>query len=142
MPAFCLNHHLPLKANLTVFFLPFSPIGWGYREFHALLPMNTNKSQKVKRFRKITNRLWIVRKKTGLPQKQVAFLLGHKNTTQLSRYERGARIPSLETALKLESAYNTPVRVLFSGLYDQFHADVQGRRKVLSERLRPEDERE
>lgn len=104
--------------------------------------MKTNKSQKTKRFRKITNRLWIVRKKIGLPQKQVAFLLGHKNTTQLSRYERGSRIPSLETALKLESAYNTPVRVLFSGLYDQFHADVQGRRKVLYERLRPEEERE
>lgn len=104
--------------------------------------MKTNKSQKVKKFRRITNCLWIVRKKSGLPQKQVAFLLGHKNTTQLSRYERGARIPSLETALKLESAYNTPVRVLFSGLYDQFHADVQGRQKILCERLRPENERE
>ncbi|HHT9126723.1 MAG TPA: helix-turn-helix domain-containing protein [Candidatus Brocadiia bacterium] len=75
--------------------------------------------------------MWITRKKVGLAQKQVAFLLGHKNTTQLSRYEHGTRIPSLKTALKLEIAYAKPLRLLFFGLHDELREDVQKRREKI-----------
>lgn len=57
--------------------------------------------------------LWRARKRSGLSQKAVAFLLGHKFTDDLSRYERGQRVPTLLTALKLEIIYQAPIRLLF-----------------------------
>lgn len=78
----------------------------------------------------------------GLEQKQAAFLLGHKSTTQLSRYERGGRIPSLRTALKLESAYATPLRVLFSELFNELHGEVQKRREALYKVLKRLEEKD
>lgn len=52
------------------------------------------------------------RKRLGYEQKQIAMLLGHKNTYQISRYETGQRIPGLKTVLKLSILYGLPVRVL------------------------------
>ena len=73
---------------------------------------------------KINNRLWQARQRAGLEQKQVARLLGHKNCDQLSRYERGARLPSLRIALKLEIIYRTPVSNLFPEHYQQYRAEI------------------
>ena len=95
-------------------------------------------SKRSKGSRKIKNCLWIIRKKLGYEQKQVAFLLGHKSTTQLSRYERGARIPNLETALKLEIAYSTPVRVLFSEFFKELYEEVQKKREALYKAIKRE----
>lgn len=53
------------------------------------------------------------RKRLGYEQKQIAVLLGHKNTYQLSRYETGQRVPSFKEAIKLSVLYGIPVRVLF-----------------------------
>lgn len=100
----------------------------------------SSKAKGSTRSSKIKNYLWIYRKKMGLEQKQAAFLLGHKSTTQLSRYERGGRTPSLRTALKLESAYATPIRVLFSELFDELHRDVQKRRETLYKILKQNEE--
>lgn len=74
---------------------------------------------------KTHNRLWSARKRRGLSQKQVAFLLGHHTADQISRYEKGLRLPTLETALKLEIIYRTPLRMLFSERYDQLCAELQ-----------------
>ena len=65
------------------------------------------------------NHLLLIRKKTGLEQKQVAALLGHKTADQISRFERGAKLPNLKTALKLGIIYQLPIRVLF---YEYFEA--------------------
>lgn len=65
------------------------------------------------------HRLWQARHKAGLEQKQVALLLGHRSTDQISRYERGTRTPTLKTALKLEIIYGIPVRLLFQEHYEQ-----------------------
>lgn len=53
------------------------------------------------------------RKRLGYEQKQIAVLLGHKNTYQHSRYETGQRIPNFKEAVKLSVLYDLPVRVLF-----------------------------
>ena len=53
------------------------------------------------------------RKRLGYEQKQIAALLGHKNTYQISRYETGQRIPSFKEAIKLSMLYGLPVHVLF-----------------------------
>ncbi len=73
---------------------------------------------------KPNNRLWQARHKLGLEQKQVAHLLGHKTCDQISRYERGSRMPSFKTALKLELIYRTPLRLLFPEHLEKFQAEI------------------
>ena len=92
--------------------------------------MNThrgvNTNMKKTKGRKLTNRnrLWVARKRAGLGQKQLARLLNHKTPDQVSRYERGTRVPTLRVALELEVALRTPLRLLFNDLYEQLRADV------------------
>lgn len=73
---------------------------------------------------KTNNRLWQARHRCGLEQKQVARLLGHKNCDQLSRYERGVRMPGLRIALKLEIIYGTPISALFPDHYQKYRAEI------------------
>jgi len=72
------------------------------------------------------NRLWLARKHRGLGQKQVAYLLG-KTVDEISRYERGIRVPSLETVLGLELIYGIPARMLFKDIYEQLQAEISAR---------------
>jgi transcriptional regulator with XRE-family HTH domain len=75
---------------------------------------------------KIQNRLWLARKRRGLGQKQVAYLLD-KTVDEISRYERGLRIPSLETVLGLELIYGIPARLLFKDIYEQMQTKISAR---------------
>lgn len=75
---------------------------------------------------KIQNRLWLARKRRGLGQKQVAYLLD-KTVDEISRYERGIRIPSLETVLGLELIYGIPARMLFRDIYEQQQVKISAR---------------
>src|SRR5215213_5470811 len=77
------------------------------------------------------NRLTLIRTKKALGQKQVALLLGHRTADQISRYERGAKLPSLKTALKLAIIYNLPVRVLLYDYYNLCVDELRKREKVL-----------
>lgn len=72
---------------------------------------------------KTSNRLWLARKRQGLGQKQVAHLLD-KTIDEISRYERGIRIPGLEIVLGLEIVYGLPARMLFKDLYEQLYAKI------------------
>lgn len=72
------------------------------------------------------NRLWLARKRRGLGQKQVAFLI-NKTIDEISRYERGVRLPELPSILALEIVYGAPMRILFKEFYDQVLAEVRQR---------------
>ena len=76
---------------------------------------------------KVENRLWSARKRRKLQQKQVAYLLNHHTPDQVSRYELGTRLPTLETALLLEMIYGAPVRILYKGLYERLQAELRAR---------------
>lgn len=78
---------------------------------------------------KIKHELRRARRRCGLDQKQVALLLAHGNTNQISRYENGERTPSLETIIKLEIIYHTPIRILFQAYFEKFQAEIAERRK-------------
>jgi transcriptional regulator with XRE-family HTH domain len=67
---------------------------------------------------KIPNRLWKARKRRGLGQKQLAFLIG-KSVGEVSRYERGVRVPELQTILAIEIAYGAPLRILYPDLLEK-----------------------
>jgi len=78
------------------------------------------------------NRLFLVRNKNSLGQKQVAMLLGHKTTDQISRYERGTKLPSLKTAFKLGIIYHLPIRSLLDGYYEACLKELKKREKTLT----------
>jgi transcriptional regulator with XRE-family HTH domain len=80
---------------------------------------DTNKNQN--RF------LWQARQRSGLSQKAIAFLLGRKFTDEISRYESGQRIPTLQNALKLEIIYRVPIRLLFYELFLNSHWQIRDR---------------
>jgi transcriptional regulator with XRE-family HTH domain len=77
--------------------------------------------------RAVENRLWQTRKRRGLEQKHVAYLLNHHTADQVSRYELGTRMPTLETALLLEMIYGAPLRVLYKDLYERLQTQFRDR---------------
>jgi transcriptional regulator with XRE-family HTH domain len=74
---------------------------------------------------KLNNRLWKARHKIGLEQKQVARLLGHKTCDQISRYERGSRLPGFKTAVKLTILYGVSLEEIFPEHYKRFNLEIQ-----------------
>lgn len=77
--------------------------------------------------RAVENRLWQTRKRRGLEQKHIAYLLNHHTADQVSRYELGTRLPTLETALLLEMIYGAPLRVLYKDLYERLQSEYRER---------------
>ena len=72
------------------------------------------------------NRLWRARRRHGLGQKQVAFLI-EKTLDEVSRYERGLHLPELPTLLALEIVYGMPLRLLFPELLEQVRDRISAR---------------
>lgn len=71
------------------------------------------------------NSLALRRKHFGYEQKQIAELLGNKPIQQISRYETGARVPSIKTAIKFAIIYKLPVRVLFDNYFRECEAELK-----------------
>ena len=76
------------------------------------------------------NKLDVYRRRMGFSQLHVAHLLGHKDNSAWSDYERGARLPSLVNALRLGIILRVPVEFIFGALHDELH-----------DRIRSEEER-
>jgi hypothetical protein len=73
------------------------------------------------------NQIWRARKRVGLGQKHVAYLLNHKTTDQVSRYEKGWRIPGLKMILQLEIIYGVSARILYEDWYEELREEIQSR---------------
>jgi transcriptional regulator with XRE-family HTH domain len=82
----------------------------------------------------LPNHLRAHRKRLGLSQEDVAFLLGMGDGAKVCRDERFARRTSLETALAYEAVYKRPVSELFAGLYERIEEEVAARSKILAQR--------
>lgn len=61
----------------------------------------------------------------GFTQKQVARLLGHRDTTMVSHYEHSRSFPPLPVALSLEIILRVPVAFLFPSLYDEIKLRIR-----------------
>ena len=83
--------------------------------------------------RRIANQLWKYRQRMSFSQRQVAAILGYVSPYHISEYERGPKLPSLTTALKLEIVYRVPVAFLYPELYRA----LKDRLRTKEERLRP-----
>jgi transcriptional regulator with XRE-family HTH domain len=64
--------------------------------------------------RVLGNYLRTHRKRSGLSQREVAFLLGYRNKTQVSRHERARTAPPLLVAIAYEVIFQSPVSALFT----------------------------
>ena len=84
---------------------------------------------------KLDNYLRAYRKRSGLSQDEVAYLLGANAGTMVSRYERGGRLPSLDTALACDFIFGASTRVLFAGRQQKVERLVRRRVARLQERL-------
>lgn len=78
----------------------------------------------------IQNRLRIYRKSRGLSQKEVAEIISLGSPTQISRWERGERLPNLVQALRLSALYKRLVNDLFFDLFQEQREIVIARTKV------------
>lgn len=85
--------------------------------------------------RKLQNYVRSYRRRSGLTQSELAFLLGCQDESKVSRYERFARVPTLDTAFAYEAVFGASTRELFAGVYEQKRATIQVRAKVLAQRL-------
>lgn len=70
------------------------------------------------------NWLFFHRKKMGYSQRYIATLLGYNSSARVSDYERGRRLPSLGTALKLQVILCAPVDALYKDLYQEVKQEV------------------
>src|SRR5713101_2929553 len=84
---------------------------------------------------KLANYLRAYRKRSGLSQSEVAYLLGCKNGAQVSRYERRRHMPPLRTALAFQAALGTPLSELYAGTYESVAKQVMARAQSLTVKL-------
>jgi transcriptional regulator with XRE-family HTH domain len=75
------------------------------------------------------------RKRTGLSQKEVAFLLSVESGSKVSRYEHFVRIPTLSTAFAFGVIFAVPLEELFAGIAEQAEQVTIRQATVLAKRL-------
>lgn len=73
-----------------------------------------------------TNQLRRYRKKRYLRQRDVSDRMGLKQASDIHRWEKGVKMPSLINALKLSAALKCPVELLYSDHYKQIQKDMYG----------------
>ena len=84
---------------------------------------------------KLQNYLRTYRKRSGLAQHEVSFLLGCQYGGFVSRYEKRKRLPTLTTALACEAVFGVPVAELFAGLREGVGKKIRKRLLGLRSKL-------
>jgi transcriptional regulator with XRE-family HTH domain len=85
----------------------------------------------------LQNYLRTYRKRSGLTQTEVAFLLGSDDGMKVYRYERQVQRPTLETVLAFEAIFRVPAKELFAGLYQKAEKETRARALMLAQQLIP-----
>ena len=105
----------------------FSPSIQAYARRRTSDPALLMKHASPRHKRALGNRIWRYRKMHQLTQEQVGVLLGHKKASQVSRWENGEKLPTLENALMLGHVLKVPLEALFADLATQISARVEAR---------------
>ena len=74
------------------------------------------------------------RKRLGLSQEDVAFLLGLPTGQKVSRHEQFVHIPTLAAVFAYEVIYKRAASELFSDLYQKVEKEIAKRAKALGKR--------
>ncbi len=83
----------------------------------------------------LPNYLRTHRKRLGLSQRDVAFLLGSKDGAHVCRCERSAQTPNLRTLLAYEILFQTPIRELYDGVRCELEEEIVERAELLLDQL-------
>ncbi|HEX3799297.1 MAG TPA: helix-turn-helix transcriptional regulator [Verrucomicrobiae bacterium] len=83
----------------------------------------------------LPNYLKTHRKRLGLTQDEIAYLLGVKSGSKVSRYESFSRVPNLETALAYKVIFGRPANELLAGIYHKIEKEVAARAKTLERKM-------
>ncbi len=86
-------------------------------------------------FSRLNNYLRSYRRRSGLSQNEVAFLLGSHDGGQVSRYEKGHRLPPLRTALAFTAILGVSIGTLFSGIQLSVDKEIITRTAKLRSKL-------
>lgn len=81
--------------------------------------------------------LQLLRRESGLTQAELAFLLGLKSGSKISRYERSRRRPGFRTLLGLEIALRASLEMLFAKEGNRARRQLRKRAAVLLKRGTP-----
>ena len=84
---------------------------------------------------RLANYLKTYRKRSGLTQRELAFLVGSKRGEQFSRYESHHRTPTLQVALACEVVFKVPVSDLFKGMHKPIAKQISARVETLATEL-------
>jgi transcriptional regulator with XRE-family HTH domain len=85
--------------------------------------------------RKLDNYLRTYRRRSGLSQKEMAFLLGCREESKVSRYERRVRCPNSKTLIAYEVIFGTSTRELFTGTFEKVEKATAKRAQLLAQKL-------
>ena len=85
--------------------------------------------------RRLENYLETFRKRMGLTQEEMAFLLGSKNGETVSRYERNRSQPGLKATLAYEVICRVPAHQLFAGVREEVEEETKHRARFLVQKL-------
>lgn len=83
----------------------------------------------------LPNYLKTYRRKAGLTQDDMAYLLGCNSGAKVSRYEHFKARPSLTTALAYQTIFRIPAKELFPGIYQKVENEISERVRLLSGKL-------
>jgi transcriptional regulator with XRE-family HTH domain len=86
---------------------------------------------------KLENYLRGYRRRAGLTQREVAYLLGLKARAPVCEMEKRRRMPLLRTALALEAIYGVPASELFAGMREEIASGTRARMKRLASEIAP-----
>ena len=120
------THTLPTAGNGNLRHPATFPISPDAAE-SATVEESMKRTLKSKGRVKFPNRLWRYRRRMGFSQQRVAELAGYLSPSDISRFERGERPPSLLMALKLEIIYRVPVAFLFPDLYLRLRQTIRAK---------------
>lgn len=92
--------------------------------------------------RKLQSYLRTERKRKGFSQEDIAFLLGCQNGSVVSRFERLAREPNIETAFACQVIFGVPAHELFPGKFKKVEKRIINRAALLSKKLGADNSRD
>lgn len=84
---------------------------------------------------KLPNYLRTYRKRFGLTQDEIAYLLGCQNGAMVSRYEHYRRRPSLKTVFAYQAIFKIPAHELFPGIYEEVANEISKRARSLAKQI-------
>ena len=89
-------------------------------------------------YKKLPNRLRVIRKEKNLKPKDVAEIMGLRFTSQLSQWESGRSMPTLISAFRLARAYGVIAEDLFIDHFHKAGEEITPKAAKVYERVRRE----